>query len=232
MLKKSTKLEKKRQLTQKELEANVNRVANGLTALGVEKGDTIAVVMPMHIEAVQLYLAAIKAGLKVVTIADSFSSEEIQKRIKLTQPVLICTQDCFIRNSKTHELSVKIPEHSSYRKVVLKRGKKPLNEEEITYQSLLANASFFESISCRPDDVMTILFSSGTTGTPKAIPWTHTTPIKSASDGLYHHVIRDGEVVCWPTNLGWMMGPWLIFAGLINKVVWPYTMGRLQQKDL
>ena len=78
---------------------------------------------------------------------------------------------------------------------------------------------------------MTILFSSSTTGTPKAIPW-FTTPIKAASDGLYHHVIRDGEVVCWPTNLGWMMGPRLIFAGLINKGCLALYNGALQQKDL
>src|SRR5690606_22092489 len=40
---------------------------------------------------------------------------------------------------------------------------------------------------------------------------------KSASDGYYHHNIQINDVVCWPTNLGWMMGPWLIFATLINK---------------
>ena len=61
------------------------------------------------------------------------------------------------------------------------------------------------------------MFSSGTTGDPKAIPWTHTTPIKSASDGYYHQDIHKNDVVCWPTNLGWMMGPWLVFATLINK---------------
>jgi acetyl-CoA synthetase len=60
------------------------------------------------------------------------------------------------------------------------------------------------------------LFSSGTTGTPKAIPWSHITPIKSAADAWAHHDVRPGEVVAWPTNLGWMMGPWLIYASLLN----------------
>ena len=62
-----------------------------------------------------------------------------------------------------------------------------------------------------------VLFSSGTTGEPKAIPWTQTTPIKAAMDGRYHHDIHAGDVVAWPTNLGWMMGPWLIFASLLNN---------------
>jgi acetyl-CoA synthetase len=61
-----------------------------------------------------------------------------------------------------------------------------------------------------------ILFSSGTTGEPKAIPWTHLTAIKSAMDGHFHHDIHQNDIVAWPTNLGWMMGPWLIFATLIN----------------
>ena len=61
-----------------------------------------------------------------------------------------------------------------------------------------------------------VLFSSGTTGEPKAIPWTHTTPIRSAADAWLHHNLRPGDVVAWPTSLGWMMGPWLIYATLIN----------------
>uniref|UniRef100_A0A0D9XD96 4-coumarate--CoA ligase n=1 Tax=Leersia perrieri TaxID=77586 RepID=A0A0D9XD96_9ORYZ len=61
-----------------------------------------------------------------------------------------------------------------------------------------------------------ILFSSGTTGEPKAIPWTHLTPLKSAADGWCHMDIHRGDVVAWPTNLGWMMGPWLVYASLLN----------------
>jgi acetyl-CoA synthetase len=64
---------------------------------------------------------------------------------------------------------------------------------------------------------MNILFSSGTTGDPKAIPWTHAAPIKAASDGHYHQDIHPEDTVAWPTNLGWMMGPWLIYATLVNK---------------
>jgi acetyl-CoA synthetase len=36
-------------------------------------------------------------------------------------------------------------------------------------------------------------------------------------DGYFHHDIHEGEVVAWPTNIGWMMGPWLIFASLMNR---------------
>ncbi|KAG5522638.1 hypothetical protein RHGRI_034705 [Rhododendron griersonianum] len=69
----------------------------------------------------------------------------------------------------------------------------------------------------QPVDAFTnILFSSGTTGEPKAIPWTLATPLKAAADGWCHMDIRKGDIVAWPTNLGWMMGPWLVYASLLN----------------
>ena len=53
-------------------------------------------------------------------------------------------------------------------------------------------------------------------GDPKAIPWTLSTPLKAAADGWSHLDIRKGDVVAWPTNLGWMMGPWLVYASWLN----------------
>jgi acetyl-CoA synthetase len=67
------------------------------------------------------------------------------------------------------------------------------------------------------DDEVNILFSSGTTGEPKALVWTHSTPIKCATDAYFNQNIEVGDVLHWPTNLGWMMGPWVLFAALINR---------------
>ena len=73
----------------------------------------------------------------------------------------------------------------------------------------------FESVQLDSMDPCNILFSSGTTGEPKAIEWSHSTPIKCAIDGYYHQDIQLGDRVAWPTNIGWMMGPWLLFQ-MIN----------------
>lgn len=69
----------------------------------------------------------------------------------------------------------------------------------------------FAAISRKSMDPANILFSSGTTGEPKAIVWSQSTPIKCAIDGIWHQDVQKGDTITWPTNIGWMMGPWLLF---------------------
>ncbi len=206
-------------VTQKELLSLVNRIANGLVAIGIKAGDNIAIDMPMTLEAVAFYLAGIKAGMPIVTIADSFSPNEIAIRLKITVPKIIFTQDVAKRAGKELPLYSKVVEANAPKAIVLKVSEKKCNirKEDIYWNEFIGSNEEFTTVVRNPDDIITILFSSGTTGEPKAIPWTHTTPIKGASDGYYHQDIHQNDVVCWPTNLGWMMGPWLVFAALINK---------------
>ncbi|MDH3321879.1 MAG: AMP-binding protein [Flavobacteriaceae bacterium] len=206
-------------VTQKQLEQYVNRIANSLVALGLKQGDYLAIDMPMTLESVAIYLAGIKAGNPVVTIADSFSSNEIEVRLKITKPKVIFTQDVLQRADKTLALYEKVKEAKAPKAIVIKVSREniPLRENDIYFHDFLVDKDQFDTVVQNPDDIITVLFSSGTTGAPKAIPWTHTTPIKSASDAYYHQNIQKNDVVCWPTNLGWMMGPWLVFAALINK---------------
>lgn len=207
-----------KKVTQKQLEQLVNKIANGLTDLGLQKGDKIAIYMPMTLEAVAIYLAGIKSGMPIVTIADSFTTNEIEVRLKITKPKVIFTQDVLQRVKKTLPLFNKIKAISCNAVVINTLEEKILlREKDIFWDTFLSTNISFKTVVQTSEDIITILFSSGTTGEPKAIPWTHITPVKSASDGYYHQNIQTNDVVCWPTNLGWMMGPWLVFASLINK---------------
>ena len=206
-------------ITQKELLTLVNRIANSFTDFNIVVGDTIAINLPMTLEAVAIYLAGIKAGLKVATVVDSFSAEEIKVRFAITKPKLVFTQDVIKRANKTFPLYKKNVDANAEKIVVIsdENSAPNIREQDILWNNFLSENSSFESVKTSPEKTTTILFSSGTTSTPKAIPWNHTTPIKAASDGYYHQNIKKNDVVCWPTNLGWMMGPWLVFASLINK---------------
>jgi len=186
-----------------ELNKLSNRVANTLQKKGFKPGDAIAIVMPMTPLSVGIYLGIIKAGCVVVGIAESFAPDEIATRLRISHAKAVFTQDHQIRNQKI------IPLHE---KVIAAGAQNILLPTDI-----LADNSAFTPLSCSPDTPINILFSSGTTGEPKGIPWTQTTPIKCASDAYLHQNISPGDRIAWPSSLGWMMGPWLIFATLINK---------------
>ena len=207
-------------MTYGELNVLVNRVANGLVDAGFQSGDSIAVNMPMHAESVAIYLGIIKAGGIVISIADSFAPDEIQMRLRIAKAKGIFTQDYIRRAGKQLPLYAKVVDANAPKAIILYRGGESpieLRSGDLTWEEFLSDGDRFDSISCDPHDHTNILFSSGTTGEPKAIPWTQTTPIKCAVDAYLHHDIQPGDVLAWPTNLGWMMGPWLIYASLINQ---------------
>lgn len=207
-------------VTLDELNRLSNRVANGLVQRGFQRGDTAAIDMPMTAEAVAIYLGIVKAGGAVVSIADSLAPAEVDKRLRIAASHWLFTQDILLRGDKELPLYEKLSEVLPAITVVLPAREHlsvAIRNDDMEWHDFLTDEDEFTPVAMHPDEVCNILFSSGTTGDPKAIPWTHTTPIKCAADGYIHHDIHAGEVVAWPTNIGWMMGPWLIFASLINK---------------
>lgn len=208
--------------TYHELELLTNRVANGLVEIGIEPGDAVAVDMPMNAESVAIYLGIVKAGCAVVGIADSFAPDEIAIRLRIGNAKVIFTQDSINRAGKRLPLYEKVIAANAPKAIVFAcegsdRVAGIQREDDMTWDDFLSDTDTFTAIPCHPDAHTNILFSSGTTGEPKAIPWTHTTPIKCAADAYLHHDIHTNDVLAWYTNLGWMMGPWLIYASLINK---------------
>lgn len=213
--------------TYSELEALTNQVANGLIGIGAKPGEAVAVDMPMNAESVAIYLGIVKAGCVVIGIADSFAPDEIAARLRIGKARFIFTQDYIHRGGKRLPLYEKVVAANAPRAVVLsavatefresRAGPLTLRAGDVKWCDFLSDKDTFTAIPCHPDAHTNILFSSGTTGEPKAIPWTHTTPIKCAADAYLHHDIHPGDVLAWHTNLGWMMGPWLIYASLINR---------------
>jgi acetyl-CoA synthetase len=207
-------------LSYAELDALSNRFANALRDFGVPAGGAVAIAMPMTVEAVVAYLGLVKAGCVVVSIADSFAPDEIRTRLAIARADVAVTQDVVVRGDKTLPMFDKLVAAGTRACIIVARDSAltvKLRPQDRHWNGFLSSDEQFEAVTTTPDATTNVLFSSGTTGEPKAIPWSHTTPLKCAMDGYYHHDIRDGEVVAWPTNLGWMMGPWLIYASLLNR---------------
>ncbi len=206
-------------VTYGELERLVNRIANGLIETGFGSGEGIALYMPMTLECIAAYLGIIRAGCYVVSVADSFSPSELERRVEIGNARGIVTLDAYIRGGKTIRLYERVIHAGVGRAIVIPQSQScppTLRDGDLCWSDFLSENERFESETGDPLRMTNVLFSSGTTGTPKAIPWNHLTPIKCAMDGYFHQDIQPCDAVAWPTNIGWMMGPWLIYASLIN----------------
>ncbi len=213
-----------------ELERLVNRLANGLRERGLAPDRAIALYIPLNLECVIAYLAIIRAGSRVVSIADSFPVAEVRRRMAIAGANCVVTMDRYVRAGKTIPLYETVMEAGASTVIVVPSGDEAPKDSaatagvsktrvracDISWHDLFSTDDTFESVTGDPNRMTNILFSSGTTGEPKAIPWTHLTPIKSAMDGYYHQDIHGDDVTAWPTNIGWMMGPWLIYSTLVN----------------
>jgi acetyl-CoA synthetase len=202
-----------------ELEKNVNRVANGFYQAGFKKDDRVVIYMPLSAEAVILYLGMVRAGIQVVSVADSFSTVELEKRCAVIDAKAVCTVDGYQYAGKFLPIFDKVKAGKTPRAVVVQYGQNTpqLRPDDILYDNLLSQNDNFSSILSDAYGVTNILFSSGTTKEPKAIPWTQLTPIKAATDAYYHHDIRPNDVITWTTSMGWMMGPWVMYAAFIHQ---------------
>lgn len=197
-----------------ELSDRVAAFAAGFARDGLTLGDAVAIVMPMNVSAVTAYLGVIAAGGVVVSIADSFAPPEIARRLEISQAVAVVTQVEAVRLGRTHAMYERCVEAGARRCIVVGAG--DLREVDISWDDFVMPGATLDPVPMAAAAHTNILFSSGTTGEPKAIPWDQTTPIKAAMDGRFHQDVHARDVVAWPTNLGWVMGPWLIYAALLN----------------
>ncbi|KAL3321347.1 hypothetical protein AABB24_039129 [Solanum stoloniferum] len=208
-------------MTLKQLREQVMMVANALDNM-FSKGDAIAIDMPMTVAAVVIYLAIVLAGFVVVSIADSFAAQEIAVRLRVSNAKAIFTQDSIVRGGRRFPLYSRVIEAAPFKAIVIPATGEDvqvqLRNQDLSWKDFLASVShlprpnYYFPVYQSIESVTNILFSSGTTGDPKAISWTHLSPIRCTADSWAHLDIQSGDVFCYPTNLGWVMGPVLLYS--------------------
>lgn len=174
-----------RKLTYRELHAEVCRLANALRALGVKRGDRVAIHLPMVVEGVVSMLACARIGAVHVVLFGGFSPEGIGERLIDSGAVAVITSDTARRGGKTiphkatidaalkHAGTISSVQHVLVVKVTGETV--PMTEgRDHLYADLVAE----QSPECEPEimnaeDVLFLLYTSGSTGKPKAI--VHTT---------------------------------------------------------
>jgi acetyl-CoA synthetase len=212
-------------VTYKGLHSMVNRTANALRSLGLGKGDAIGIFMPMSPEIVAALLAIAKIGGISLPLFSGFGVWAVVTRLADADAKAIFTVDGFFRRGRTvnmkdtvDEAAKQIPslEHMvvlnrANLDVQLQKGRDHWWHEIVESQSDEAEAEITDA-----EDPMMVIYTSGTTGTPKGALHTHCGfPIKSAQDMAFGTDVRPGHIIHWMTDMGWMMGPWLVFGALL-----------------
>ncbi len=214
-----------RSITYEELYRLTNRAANALRSLGVGKGDAVGVFMPMTLEIVAALMAIAKIGAVIVPLFSGYGVGAVVTRLKETRAKALFTADGFFRRGRvidTKSTADQAAEQLPALKhiIVLRRNRQPVNmtagRDHWWHDLVLAQPEDAPTERTRAEDTLMVIYTSGTTGRPKGAVHTHCGfPVKGAQDMAFGMDLHPDEVIYWITDMGWMMGPWLVFGALI-----------------
>ncbi|KPJ91720.1 MAG: AMP-dependent synthetase [Gammaproteobacteria bacterium SG8_11] len=215
----------KKTITYGELILQVNRAANALRSLGLGKGDAIGLYMPMTPEIIVAMLAIAKIGGIILPLFSGYGVSAVVTRLADADAKALFTADGFFRRGQpmamkpvADQAAEQVP--TLKHMIVVNRANIETNMKEGRDQwwhdLIPQQPTEAETEKTEAEDHIMIIYTSGTTGKPKGAVHTHCGfPIKSAQDMAFGTDIRPGQTIYWMTDMGWMMGPWLVFGALI-----------------
>src|SRR2546425_46545 len=213
-----------RRLTYGELAAAVRRCAAGLRALGVRAGDRVGIFLPLTSECAIATLAVAAIGAIYTPIFSGYASEAITGRLRDCDASVLITADGFLRRGQVIQMKetadAAVDGAPSVRTVVVvprlaREGRR--RERDVWGDDMMAGGTDESFADTSPEDPYMLIYTSGTTGRPKGAVHVHGGfPVKAGQDLAHVFDLQSGDLLWWFTDIGWMMGPWLIAGGLIN----------------
>jgi acyl-CoA synthetase (AMP-forming)/AMP-acid ligase II len=159
-----------RRLTWSEFNKQINRLANALVNLGIQKGDKVTTILPNCLELLEIYWAIAKIGAVVVPASTLLLEQAMKTLLQDSDSVMLITNSQFVE--KVDTIKSELPAIAEDRYILVDGSN---HAGYLDYHALKSTASDEEpkGIVVNPDDVFNIMYSSGTTGLPKGIVHTH-----------------------------------------------------------
>ena len=211
-----------RTLTYRELSHQVASFAAGLRSLGVKHGDRVAVFLPLTVECAVAVLAIGAIGAVFIPIFSGYGAEAIAGRLRDAEAnVLICA-DGFYRRGQVVKMKEVADEAADGAPsvdtvVVVDRVSRayPKRGRDVAWSDVTHLGAVLDLADTSAEDPFMVIYTSGTTGKPKGAQHVHGGfPIKAAQDLAHCFDLQERDVILWSTDIGWMMGPWLILGSL------------------
>lgn len=208
-----------------ELKNRVSRIAGFLKGLGVKKGDTVLIYMPMIPEALMAMLACARIGVIHSVVFGGFAPRELAVRINDAQPKVILSASCGIEIQRVIpykpllDEAIELAGHKPEKCVIVQRPQvlaKLTPGRDLEWSGLETAAEPADCVTVAATDPLYILYTSGTTGRPKGIVRDnggHAVALKWSMKHIYN--IYPGEVYWAASDVGWVVGhSYIVYAPL------------------
>ena len=214
--------------TYSEVKSEVAKLAGGLLSLGLEKGDTAVIYMPMIPQAAFAMLACARIGVTHSVVFGGFAPHELAIRIEDCEPKLIITAssgieiDRVIAYKPLVDDAIELANFRPEKVLVFNRklgARVPFKKYDVDYDALVYGSEETDCVSVNATHPLYVLYTSGTTGKPKGIvrdTGGYATALKYSMQYIYD--VKPGDVFWAASDVGWVVGhSFIVYGPLINR---------------